>query len=368
MTDKEEIIDVIQIISSGHVGPVTFYKLLKTCGTPRAIVQKLPELKSFRLFERAKAEEIYSVCCRNGIQILLYSDPLYPAALKNIEDAPPLLYVRGNTEILSASGVAVVGARNASINGRKTAARIAYDLTQAGRCVISGMARGIDAAAHKGAMYALKQRGTTIAVLGTGADIPYPQENSELYEHIVQNGCVISEFPPGTLPQAANFPRRNRIIAALGEATVVIEANLKSGSLITARMAAAYGHQVFAVPGSPGDGRAAGPNKLIKSGARLAESADDILQYLNNPVPLPPAAEKKRQTELNFNWADDAPQTKRQKIKIIDYLNFDGVYVDEIIRASGMDASEVALELLELEMSGRIKRLPGNKAALTKLK
>ena len=362
MTSKEKIIDIIRIINSEHIGPVTFYKLLAKYGTVKGIIQN----KSSFLLDYKEAESVYESCLKKGIEIITYNDNAYPQNLKLIDDAPPLIYAKGNTDILGAPCIAIVGTRNASINGRKTAARIAYDLTMAGRCVISGMARGIDTSAHKGAMFALEQRGPTIAVLGTGVDIAYPKENKDLYNQIIRQGCVISEFPPSTTPQANNFPRRNRIIAAIAQATIVVEASLKSGSLITAQKAIKYGRQIFAVPGTPVDGRASGANKLIKDGALLIENAQDVISHLGKAKNKIVITKPKKQLEISFDEHKITPKHQNQKIKIIDYLNFDGVYVDEIIRASGMDAAEVALRLLELEMDGKIQRLPGNKVALIK--
>lgn len=376
MVAENDIIDCIQLINSDNIGPVTFYKLLEIHKTPRAALEALPAYKKFGLYPRSKAELELKRAEEKRIRILTFGDKEYPQALRQIDDAPPVLYARGDVSLLSKPlSLSVVGARNASINGRKTASRIAYDLTQNGVLIISGMARGIDAAAHKGALYALEQQGPTAAVLGTGVDIPYPQENFKLYEQICEQGVVLSEFPLGTTPQANNFPRRNRIVAALSLGTLVAEATFNSGSLITARLALEQGKDIFAIPGAPSDGRSHGPNKLIKDGAMLVENAEDILRILceNNrgevlrQIRETDKQEKTRQPRLDFGTEDTnfCPQNT-SKIKIIDYLNHDGVYVDEIIRASNMDAAAVALELLELEMAGRIIRLPGNKAALIK--
>ena len=362
MASKKEIIDIIRIINSEHIGPITFYKLLAKYDTLEGIIKN----KSSFLLNYEEAENLYENCLKQDIKIITYNDKEYPQNLKSIDDAPPLIYAMGNINLLNIPCIAIVGARNASINGRKTAARIAYDLTMAGRCIVSGMARGIDTSAHKGAMYALEQRGPTIAILGTGVDVVYPKENEDLYQQVIEQGCVISEFPPSTLPQAGNFPRRNRIIAAIAEATIVIEASLKSGSLITAQKAISYGRQIFAVPGTPLDARASGANKLIKDGALLIENANDVISHLGKSENKIIIKRTKKQLEMSLDEQKITPNSQTQKIKIIDYLNFDGVYVDEIIRASGMDAAEVALRLLELEMDGKIQRLPGNKVALIK--
>ncbi len=367
----EEIIDILQLINSENLGPVTFYKLWNKYGSAAAALEAASGLKKVRLFPREKVLAMLDEISDKGIRLISFLDEAYPQALRGQPDMPPVLFARGDITCLNHQpAVSIVGARNASINGRKTASRIAYDLCNAGIMVVSGMARGIDAAAHKGAMYAQEQNGPTIAVLGTGIDIPYPDENKNLYAQIVSQGCVISEFLPGTLPQANNFPRRNKIVAALSQGTLVVEAAPKSGSLITARFAADYGRTLFAVPGSPLEARSRGPNQLIKDGAHLCETAADIVRVLHSGTRTPfRHTPSQRQQQLDFAdmpISQDAPQAG--KTKIIDYLNADGVYVDEIIRASGMSAAEVALALLDLEMSGQIERQSGNKVALIKRK
>ena len=230
------------------------------------------------------------------------------------------------------------------------------------------MARGIDGAAHKGAMYANAQNGPTLAVLGTGADIVYPAENQFLYNQIISQGVVVSEFPLGTQPQSGNFPRRNRIVSALSLGTLVVEATMHSGSLITARLALEQGKDVFAIPGSPQDARSLGPNKLIKDGATLAENAADILEVLslNNQKQIIQYVDKlQKNVDIPQEQISDDVMPA-EKSSVIDCLNSEGVYVDEIIRSSGLGASEVSLELLKLEMEGRIERQPGNKVALIK--
>lgn len=368
--NKNELLDIIQLINSENVGPVTFYKLVESYGSPASALFEAEKIKKIRLCPRTWAEAELSRAQTARIELIAYTDPRYPPYLKRIEDCPPLLYARGNPEILqNTSCIAIVGARNASINGRKTASRIAYDLSNNGVCVVSGMARGIDAAAHKGAMYACNQQGETVAVLGCGVDVIYPKENAAVYEQIAAQGCIISELPLGTAPQSNFFPRRNRIVAAMSLGTLVVEATLKSGSLITAELAQNMGQRIFAVPGSPADARSEGPNKLIKDGAALVENAADILAQLpTQAADLPPRKSHIRQKALVFvtNDANLAAETNNADLKIIDYLNHDGVYVDEIIRQSGLTPAEVALQLLELEMSGRIERQNGNRVALIK--
>lgn len=376
MAADKEIIDCLQLINSDNVGPVTFYKLLAKFGSAEEAVKNLPRLKKLGLFPRAKAELELARAKEQNIKILLFKDAEFPQALRQLEDCPPLIYAKGNIKCLQhPMSLSIVGARNATIKGRKTASRIAYELTNNGIMIVSGMARGIDAASHKGAMYAQGQNGATIAVLGTGVDVAYPQENTELYRQIVKQGVVISEFPLGTQPQSNNFPRRNRIVAALSLGTLVIEATLHSGSLITAKLALEQGKDIFAVPGTPDDPRAAGPNRLIKDGAVLVENSDDILQVLcaNNTMELkaqmalPLAEPHPVKISPPLSIAENKPATTiEQNAKIIDYLDYEGITVDEVIRASGKDAAEVAMALLELELDGKIVRQPGDKVALLK--
>lgn len=367
--EKEtEIIDCLRLINSENIGPVTFYKLIDKHGTIAAALDALPvEMKIFPC-PKADAEAELERAQKIGAKIITYRDREYPALLKPLNDRPPLLYVLGNPALLNLPlSISIVGARNATINGRKTASKIAHDLTNNKILVISGMARGIDSAAHKGAMYACAQQGPTIAVLGTGIDIPYPKENSGLYNQIIEQGAIISEFPLGTLPQAANFPRRNRIVAGLSCGTLVVEASLNSGSLITARLALEQGRDIFAVPGSPQDNRSLGPNKLIKDGAVLVESADDILETLSqtHSVQLTEYIDKlQKNADIpeEENEAEDLPEN----ICLVDYISREGVYVDELIRATGLTVSELSPLLLELELNGKIERQPGNKVALIK--
>lgn len=372
---ETEILARLRLINTEGIGPISFYKLLDNYHTAEEALKNLPP--KFRLFSEAQAEYELKLAQSKNIKLIAFDDSVYPQKLRELEDAPPFIYVLGRTDILNHTpSVAIVGARNASINGRKLASKIAYDLTNSNVLVISGMARGIDTAAHKGAMYALNQQGPTIAVLGTGADVVYPAENQAVYEQIAEQGAVVSEFLLGTSAQSNNFPRRNRIVSALADATLVVEAGIHSGSLITARLALEQGRDVFAVPGSPIEARATGPNKLIREGAFLAESAEDILSNLNlsrhkKIKPLPRASQEDlfaKPLDKVKNNVDipQQPDNSKSELKVIDCLTAEGVYVDEIIRATGLDSATVSLELLELEMDGRIERQVGNKVALIK--
>lgn len=374
MAAENKILDYIQLINSANIGPVTFYKLLRQYGSAEAALAALPAGR--RTFSRSAAQKEFELARRQNIRLLAFDDPEYPENLRAAEDAPPVIYVRGQINCLRQPlSLSIVGARNASLNGRKLASQISCELTSQGIMIVSGMARGIDTAAHKGAMFALNRTGSTVAVLGTGIDIAYPAENQKLCEQIAGQGAVISEFPLGTEPSAGNFPRRNRIVSALTDGTLVVEASLHSGSLITARLALEQGRDVFAVPGFPTDERSAGPNKLIKDGAFLVENAEDILNVLSadarRKIPRTP---RPIQTDLFVKPLDkesktaDIPDTASpdRETDILSLLTPAGVYVDELIRVSGLDSAAVSLRLLELEMEGRIERQVGNKVALIK--
>lgn len=374
MAAENKILDYIQLINSANIGPVTFYKLLRQYGSAEAALAALPAGR--RTFSRSAAQKEFELARRQNIRLFAFDDPEYPENLRAAEDAPPVIYVRGQINCLRQPlSLSIVGARNASLNGRKLASQISCELTSQGIMIVSGMARGIDTAAHKGAMFALNRSGSTVAVLGTGIDIAYPAENQKLCEQIAGQGAVISEFPLGTEPSAGNFPRRNRIVSALTDGTLVVEASLHSGSLITARLALEQGRDVFAVPGFPTDERSAGPNKLIKDGAFLVENAEDILNVLSadarRKIPRTP---RPVQTDLFVKPLDkesktaDIPDTASpdRETDILSLLTPAGVYVDELIRVSGLDSAAVSLRLLELEMEGQIERQVGNKVALIK--
>ena len=374
MDKTEEILDYLQLIRTENIGAKTFIQLVSQYGSAHEAVRHLPS--RYHLSSRSEAEQELKLAHHLNIEILTASSPLYPKALLNIPDYPPVLYAQGNTQILNNPlNLAIVGSRNASINGRKQASKIAYDLTNQDVIIVSGMARGIDSAAHKGAMYACSQQGPTIAVLGTGIDIPYPAENKDLYEQIKDQGCLLSEFPIGTRPQANNFPRRNRIISGLCNGILVVEANLHSGSLITALTAAEQGRDVMALPGSPLDGRSQGTNKLIKDGAYLVENAEDIVAILQQTTlsspqkKFTPTIKDLFTTPLdNEIKTDNIPQQTDTPSSIIDFLTPDGVDIDEVINASGLDSAIVTAELMYLELEGKIVRQAGNKVALIKRK
>lgn len=366
---EKKLVDYIQLINTENIGPITFYRLLEEYKTVKKALEKLPI--KYKTFERSKAVEQVDLAKYHKIQILCFDDEKYPQRLKELPDAPPVLYAKGNIEFLSHElCIAIVGARNASINGRKTISKFSYELTNNEILVISGMAKGIDTSAHKGAMFAKNQQGPTIAVVGTGLDIVYPTENKDLYEQICNQGLAISEFPIGTTPQSQNFPRRNRIISALSCGILVGEASIKSGSLITARMGLEQGKDIFAIPNNPDDFRACGPNKLIKEGANLVEDVDDILQNLsissNNKIkPLYNRVIKPIDNEIKIVNIQKQENISKN-INILDIITKSGVQLDDIIRESNYTPAEVSLKILELEMSGKIEKRAGNIFALIK--
>ncbi len=368
MICEEKLIAILRLINTPKVGYKSFYNLINDFGSAEKAIENLEKNSKSKPWSIEEAKAEIAKAKKENVVILTYLDEEYPNYLREFDDMPPVLYVKGNLETLNYNkSVAIVGSRAASINGRKTASRIAHDLTENDVCVVSGMAKGIDAAAHKGALYAFSQTGKTIAVLGTGVDVIYPPENKELYEQICKNGCIISEFALGSQANPKQFPRRNKTVCALSDAVLVVEAGAKSGSLITAEFAIDMKKTLFAVPGTPGESRSTGSNLLIKRGANLVDCADDILPFLKGnkearPIKKEQAIQKSlvfENNDVNYSEQEKAPES------LVDFLTVDGVDIDELIRLSGKTAQEVFGEILELELSGVAERLPGNKIALT---
>ncbi len=357
-----ERLDWLRLIRSENVGPRTFNRLLERFGSAGGALDALPDMakrgglrRAISICSKADAEREMAAVERIGARLLATIEPAYPRWLAGAEDAPPLLSVIGDASVLTRPMVAMVGARN----GRNFARKLAADLGRAGMVVASGMARGIDTAAHQGALAS-----GTVAVLAGGADVIYPPENDGLWRDIAQAGVVVSEMPPGTQPQASYFPRRNRIISGLSLGVVVVEANARSGSLITARFAADQGREVFAVPGSPMDPRAAGPNDLIRHGATLTESAEDVLAVLSDLLRRPLGEDKTAQYRGPAATLPAEDEAARARSQILELLGPSPVSVDEIIRQCQLSPSVVSWVLLELELAGRLDRHPGNKVSL----
>ena len=285
-----------------------------------------------------------------GVKIIPFGSGIYPARLRSIADPPPCLYIKGEIRREDDKAVAVIGTRSASHYGRRVARDLCRGLASLGFTVISGMARGIDGVAHD---EALNAGGRTIAVLGSGVDRAYPPEHRKLYHRITENGAVISELPLGAPPLAFNFPARNRLISGLSAGVVVVEATEKSGSLITAAIALEQGREVFAVPGEVGSSRSRGGHRLIRQGAKLVENVDDILEEIAPQL----VARDRQPAALRTLPVDAQPETH----KIFDLLQERSLHIDEVIEASGFSASRVSQILLELELQGFLKQLPGNR-------
>jgi DNA processing protein len=282
-----ERLDWLQLVRSSGVGPKTFYRLLHRFGDARRAYEALPRLtletggQERPRCRREAAEAELDALLAMGCHLVAHGEAEYPAHLAQIHDPPPLLTVHGRLDVLQSPSVAIVGARNASANGRLLANKLAKDLEEGGLTIVSGLARGIDTAAHEGS---LAVNGRTVAMIASGVDIAYPSENADLMRAIAESGAVVSERPLGSAPQARHFPRRNRLISGFSSGVVVVEAAPKSGSLITARMAAEQGREVMAVPGSPLDARHKGTNQLIRDGAALIETADDVREALGSLI------------------------------------------------------------------------------------
>ena len=361
-----EKFDWLRLIRSDNVGPITFYKLLERFGTAKAALDALPDLA-----KRGGAKRVLKACPKSQVEreiegleklggtLITRAEDTYPPLLAHIDDAPPILSVLGHVHLLRKRTVAVIGARNASLNGRNFARRISMELGQAGLLVASGLARGLDTAAHQGSLAT-----GTIAVVGGGVDVIYPKENDTLYNEIKDQGTIISEVAFGTKPIARHFPPRNRIISGLARGTLVVEASMRSGSLITARMALEQNREVFAVPGAPSDPRAQGCNRLIKQGAYLIQNVEDILEVLNNHMDSGLQARKPLdyQQQAQPTPGDKELGTARDEIQIM--LSPSPVTVDELVRNCQFSPSTVSLVLLEMELAGRLERHAGNRVAL----
>lgn len=363
LTDEQRR-DWLRLIRSENIGPRTFRALVNHFGGARAAIEKLPELARRggaqapgRICTVADAERELEAAARFGAVFVALGEPDYPVRLRMTDDAPPLISVRGQLRAFKAPPVAIVGSRNASAAGAKFAGQIARELGEEGFVTVSGLARGIDAAAHR----ATVETGT-IAVLAGGQDCIYPPEHAPLLEQIVERGAAISEMPFGWEPRARDFPRRNRLIAGLSLGVVVIEAARRSGSLITARLALEQGREVFAVPGSPLDPRCEGTNGLLKQGATLVTESDDVLAVLGpilGQTLVLPAGEPESDPRES---ASEPAVEERQRI--VALLGPTPVEIDDLIRLSGARPAIVRTVLLELELAGRLQRQTGGRVAL----
>jgi DNA processing protein len=376
-------LDWLRLIRSDNVGPRTFRMLLRRCGSAGAAIEALPELarrggaRAVRIFRRDEAQEELESAAKMDVSFVALGEDDYPARLAEIDDAPPLIAVRGNTAALTRPMIAVVGSRNASAAGLKLAEQLAKDLGAAGLAVVSGLARGIDGAAHRATVAT-----GTVAVLAGGHARIYPPEHEPLVHALIDRGAAVSEMPLTYGPRGHDFPRRNRLISGLSLGVIVVEAAQKSGSLITGRMALEQNREVFAVPGSPLDPRTAGTNALIKQGAIMVTEAEDVLAVLRPiigaaatpgreraPAYPPTLAGEGREGAAEFCLDDDGAggidtASPDARASIVGLLGPVPVAVDDLIRLSGVPTTVVQATLLELELAGRLRRRGGMVALL----
>jgi DNA processing protein len=365
---SDDYVGWVALALTPGLGARTAGKLLREFGSPDAIFnasltalegQRLPAAVAQALHSRRPlsdaAKELAQVQA-SGCRLLTWDEPEYPARLREIYDPPPLLYVRGNTELLNRHAISVVGARRPTPYGNQMAERLSKDLADRGLVIASGLARGIDASAHKGALNS--PAGATIGVLGCGIDVVYPKENKKIFEQIEKRGAIISEFPMGTFPAPQNFPIRNRIIAGIALGVVVVEGAQYSGSLITARLAMEFGREVFGVPGHVTQPSSFGPNQLIKQGAKLVTGWEDVVEELPTPVraellPVESASHEERAALIKESLGPiERP--------LYGLLSLDEArHVDELVENSGLTSSEVLAALFDMELKGVIRQLPG---------
>ncbi|MEM9471509.1 MAG: DNA-processing protein DprA [Pseudomonadota bacterium] len=376
ISDEERICRV-QLAQSDNIGPATYHQLLDLYRTAGEAIAALPDLalratrgRRIRLYPRERALRDIDRTHACGGHVITCGETGFPQLLAQAVNPPPVLFVAGNADLLLQPTCAIVGSRNSSANGKRFARDIARELGQCGWKVASGLARGIDTAAHEASL----DQGT-IAVIATGLDVVYPPENAGLHEQIASDGCVVTEMPPGTQPRADLFPRRNRIIAGLAAGVVVIEAAVRSGSLITARLANEIGREVFAMPGSPFDPRSAGTNRLIQDGAALVTSARDVLDVLQRGHFYSSSSHPDNKTVLseasghrsgNTAGADLAPETVDDvhRQTVMELLGPDPVEVDVVVRESRLPLRLVQMVIMELDLAGRLERHAGQRVSL----
>jgi len=373
MGESQEAYDRLRLIRSENIGPVTYRQLIKRYGSAARALEAIPELaargggRSPRIADAKQIDSEMNAIRSLGAGLLFLGDPAYPALLAELGNSPPLLLWQGRLELLELLDrptVAIVGARKASAAACRFAHNLANGLAEAGVSIVSGLAKGIDTAAHQGSI------GTaTIAVIAGGLDVFYPPENEDIQRAIAEQGLLLAEQPPGTEPRARHFPYRNRIIAGLARGTVVIEAAPRSGSLITARLAAEAGRQVMAVPGSPLDPRSRGCNMLIREGATLVQSVDDILELIRHFDDRAESANRGHELRADRESAliCETGHTDiggSERAPVINLLSVTPVTVDELVRQSGLPPPAVQLALLELELVGRLTRHAGARVSL----
>jgi DNA processing protein len=342
-------------------------RLLREFGTPEAVFHaSLPALQACNLpapaaqaiYKRQtfwRAEKEVAAIRRIGCRILNCTEPEYPQSLLQIYDPPALLYVRGDSSVLNAPSLSIVGTRRPTVYGTQMAERLGRDLAKRGLVIISGLARGVDALSHAGALSA---GGRAIGVLGTGIDVCYPKENKKLFERVLEKGAIISELPTGSHPAPENFPVRNRIIAGMPLGVVIVEGKQYSGSLITARLAMEFGREVFGVPGNVTQEVSFAPNQLIKQGAKLVTSADDVIEELPTPIRAALVQAEAAESEERNALAAEALSPTEQRIYTLLSVE-EPRHIDDLVETTGLNSSEVLATLFELEMKGIVRQLPG---------
>jgi DNA processing protein len=366
--DPSEYLGWLALALTPGLGARLTGKLLREFGSPEAVfnasltaleAQRVPSAVAQAIHSRqpmsAAAKELSQVEAAK-CRLVTWNEPLYPQLLREIYDPPPLLYVKGNVELLNNHAIAIVGTRRPTPYGNQMAERLARDLAARGLAIVSGLARGIDATAHKGALSSAA--GSTVGVLGCGIDVIYPKENRKIFGEIEQRGAIISEFPMGTFPAPQNFPIRNRIIAGMARGVVVVEGQQYSGSLITARLAMESSREVFAVPGNATQPASFGPNQLIKQGAKLVTGWEDVVEELPTPiraelVPVETTDGEQRASLVEESLAP--PEKTLYALLAVDSSK----QVDELVEQSKMSSSEVLAALFQLEMKGLVQQLPG---------
>lgn len=358
---QDDDLSVLRLIRSRRVGPATYHRLIAEHGNARAALAALPEIAAaagiadYEACPEGVAAAELAAGRKVGARLIRCDSPLYPAALREIDSAPPVLWVRGDPAWLSRNPVAVIGARNASSLGLRMARGMAAGLGEAGHTVVAGLARGIDTAAHNAALPT-----GTVAVMAGGVDVIYPAENVVLAAQIAEKGVLVSEQPPGTEPQARHFPTRNRIVSGLSLAVVVIEAAHRSGTLITAKNALDQGREVMAVPGHPMDARAGGCNQLIRDGAILVRNSADVCTALGREPELAGMAEAPAIPASRPEPADPA----QIEARILSRLGPSPSDENDVIRDLGLPAATASAAILSLELQGRLLRVPGGRLAL----
>lgn len=359
--DIDEKLLWISLGNISGIGSQTYCQLLKAFGSPgniyAASIKQLQQVVSaaiaseiMRGFDDEALTETRQWLRQENNHLVTLADPEYPRALLEIADPPPFLYAKGNLGLLNQPSIAIVGSRNASVQGEKNAEAFAYDLSAYGLCIVSGLALGIDGAAHRGA---LRAKGSTIAVVGTGMDIVYPAKHRELAHQIAEHGLIISEFNLGTPSKPQNFPKRNRIISGLSLGCLVVEANLQSGSQITARLATEQGREVFAIPGSIHSPLSKGCHQLIKQGAKLVDCLQDIVEELSL------SGSTLSESTIDANHKAEDLNTDSAAWIIMNAMGFDPITLDKLVASSGLTISEVSSMLMLLELEGKVAALTG---------